>query len=268
MRTCPYISSIRGLSPNGANRCPRKGPVPLSPRVPPVAKASGPCRLLHQRGAPEADADLAPVADGPRFQTGGWIGTLPEYPYPGQPSDMAKIWIVNRARLDSANYSVTLELDRHGFYDGAMQAVETHLVAFGSAYGWQWFGGSGHINIPRVSLSRLSDLWQGSYVSLRDVLRHEFAHALADTHRGLFRSRRFSEAFGAAHTWEFGCEYDPEHHVTPYASIAPAEDFAEVFMLYLRCRGRLPSSLATDSIVQKWRFVEDLGRRITGSGGR
>jgi hypothetical protein len=157
-----------------------------------------------------------------------------------------------------ANYAVTLELNKLGFYDEAMQAVETYIVTFGHAYGWHWYGQSGHINIPRVSLSRLAEFWKGSYTSLRDVLRHEFAHAFADTHRKLFRSRNFYYAFDGAHTWKFRREYDPQHHVTPYAAHSPAEDFAEVFMLYLRWQGRLPQKLSSDSIRRKWKFIDDL----------
>jgi len=161
-----------------------------------------------------------------------------------------------------ANYAVTLELKNHGFYDEAMQAVETYLVAFGHAYGWHWYGQSGHINIPRISFLRLADYWRGSYTSLRDVLRHEFAHALADTHRNLFRSRDFYYAFGGAHTWDFRRAYDPEHHVTPYAADSTAEDFAEVFMLYLRLGGRLPQTLSSGPIRRKWKFIENLEKKI------
>ena len=86
---------------------------------------------------------------------------------------------------------MTSELDRLGFYDRHVQAIETRLVLFDSAYGLHRYGSTGEIEIPCVSLSRLSHLWNGGYTSLRDVLRHEFAHAIADTHRGLFRSSFF-----------------------------------------------------------------------------
>jgi hypothetical protein len=138
--------------------------------------------------------------------------------------------IVTLDRLDSANLEVTAELHRFGLYDEPMQEVDTFLVTAGTAHGWQWYGGSGEIHIPRVSLSRLLENFRGEYTSLRDVLRHEFAHAVADTHRGLFRSSEFSQAFGGAHTWAFSWEHDPDHHVSLYAATAPAEDFAEVFM--------------------------------------
>ena len=124
---------------------------------------------------------------------------------------------ITLASLNRANYDVTCELEAHGFYDRQLQSVDTYLVPFGFAHGWQWYGSTGDISIPRVSLSRLSHILTGGYTSLRDVLRHEFAHAIADTHRGLFRSAFFSDSFGAAHHWDFEWEYDPEQHVSAYA---------------------------------------------------
>lgn len=170
--------------------------------------------------------------------------------------------LVTQSRLDRANYAVTCELDGHGFYDHHVQSVDTRLVAFGAAYGWQWYGTTGDINIPCISLSRLSHLWKGGCTSLRDVLRHEFAHAIADTHRGLFRSSYFADAFGAAHHWDFEWEYDPEDHVSEYAATAPAEDFAETFMFYIRHRGVLPAQHASETIKRKWKFIQRLSGAI------
>jgi hypothetical protein len=176
--------------------------------------------------------------------------------------------IVNQTRLDAANYAVTQELRKLGFYDESMQEVDTYLVTFGVAYGWQWYRGSGHINIPCISFSRLSHLWTGSYSSLRDILRHEFAHALADTHRALFRSRRFSDAFGAGHDSDITWEYNPKHHLSPYAATSPAEDFAELFMTYVRHQGRLPLALATTPRRKKWKFIDDLRHAISNGKRR
>ncbi len=114
-----------------------------------------------------------------------------------------------------------------------------------------------------MSLSRLSHLWNGGYTSLRDVLRHEFAHTIADTHRGLFRSGYFSEAFGAGHHWKFGWQYAPEHHVSEYAASAPAEDFAETFMVYVRHGGVLPARHASTPIRRKWTFIRRLSAAST-----
>src|SRR5437773_629247 len=80
---------------------------------------------------------------------------------------------VTLTRLSRANSAVTRELDAHGLYDEAVQAVDTCLVPLGIAHGWQWYGGTGEIHIPCVSLSRLSHLWTGGYTSLRDFRRSQ-----------------------------------------------------------------------------------------------
>lgn len=107
--------------------------------------------------------------------------------------DMA---LILKSQLDAENLAVAAELDALDFYDD-LEDVDVYLVSFGSAYGWQYYGSSGDIHIPCVSAVRLGDLLFGrACTSLRDVLRHEYAHAVADLHRGLIRSRRFTEAFG------------------------------------------------------------------------
>ena len=170
---------------------------------------------------------------------------------------------ITQTQLDQAEYAVRRQLAAHGFYDHHVAAVPTLLVPIGCAYGWQYYGSTGEICIPRVSLSRLFDFCQGTYTALRDVLRHEFAHAIADTHRGLFRSARFSEQFGASHEAQLQWEYDPEHHVSPYAAKDPSEDFAETFMVYVRRGGRLPARHATAPIRHKWRFIRSLSAAIS-----
>ncbi|MFY8217043.1 MAG: hypothetical protein ACOVMP_10645, partial [Chthoniobacterales bacterium] len=114
-----------------------------------------------------------------------------------------------------------------------------------------------------ISLSRLGDLWHRRKTCLKDVLRHEFGHAVADTHRGLIRSRKFREAFGAPHTWDVQWTYDAWHHVSEYAATAPAEDFAEVFMMYLQFGGKLPAHFKTQAIRNKWKFIRELGSAIS-----
>ncbi len=171
--------------------------------------------------------------------------------------------IVTLRQLSSATCDVGFELGRLGFYNEAVQAVDVYLVSVGLAYGWHWYGGSGEIHVPRFSWSRISHIFRGGYTSLRDVLRHEYAHAVADNHRGLIGSPRFGEAFGASHSWDFSWEYDPDHHISPYAATAPAEDFAETFMVYLRHGGRLPARYDTPLIRRKWTFIRDLGNALT-----
>jgi hypothetical protein len=148
-----------------------------------------------------------------------------------------------------------------------LAAVDVFLVPAGSAYGWQEYGGDGAICIPVVSLMRVWDWWNARHCSLADVLRLEYGHAIADTHRGLFRSRRFIDAFAAAHNDESELDYDNESHVTEYAATNVAEDFAETFMTYLRSAGRIPARLGTPAIRRKWGFVRDVALTIA-SGQR
>lgn len=171
---------------------------------------------------------------------------------------MGKIHVVTMPKLNRALDRVTTELARHGLWDEALGDVDVYLAFFDTAYGYQAYGEGGEIVIPRFSLPRLRDWWSDEYTSLTDVLRHEYGHALADTHRGLLRSSRFVDAFGAPHSSDIEWEYDGEFHVTGYAATDPSEDFAETFMLYLKHDGRLPGCLTTPAIRAKWRFVRSL----------
>lgn len=177
--------------------------------------------------------------------------------------------IITLTRLCRANRDVVNELHQLGFWNDSLARTQVYLIPFSwSAYGWQWYGGDGSIRIPAVSLLRVAEKLTGeTRTSLRDVLRHEYGHALADTHRGLFRSRQFSEAFGVAHESEYALEYDPDHHFSEYASTDGSEDFAEVFMLYVKHGGRLPAWLHLPGIKQRWRFINRL-RRAMRAGRR
>ncbi len=181
----------------------------------------------------------------------------------GHPRAPLRLRAVTLGQLNRALARVVRELDAHGFWDSSLAQVDVRLVPFGVPYGWQRYRSSGEIDVPAVSLSRLGDLLRGSYTSLANVLRHEYAHAIADTHRGLFRSTRFSECFEAAHDDGSAFEYDPELHVTRYASKAAAEDFAEVFMLWLRHGGVMPRRFdGLPAIERKWRFVAALSSAV------
>ncbi len=51
--------------------------------------------------------------------------------------------------------------------------------------------------------------------------------------------------------------------MSEYAATAPAEDFAEVFMLYVKHSGVLPARNDTPAIRRKWRFVGQLVRAVS-----
>jgi hypothetical protein len=171
--------------------------------------------------------------------------------------------IVNLKRLNRAVSDVQGELQRHGFYDEKLAKVDVYLSWCGYAYGWCWYGTSGNIHIPAVSLGKMFErVWGTSRTTLRDVVRHEYGHALAHTHRGLFCSVPFKRAFGTHHDADVQSDYDPERHVTPYAATSPSEDFAESFMFYLRYNGKLPDCLNTWGMRRKWRFIRELGGAV------
>jgi len=175
---------------------------------------------------------------------------------------MPTMTFITVTRLNRALRRVVRELERHGLWDERVQNVDVCLVPVGVCYGWQMYGSSGEICIPAVSWMRLHDSITGGFLSLADVLRHEYGHALADTHRGLMRSHQFREAFGAPHENEDEWDYDPEYHVSEYASSCASEDFAEVFMLFLRHNGCLPRWHATPAIRAKWQFIRRLCRLV------
>ena len=169
-----------------------------------------------------------------------------------------RILFVALPRLNRAVARVISELDQHGLWDTALQKVEVYLVPAGFAYGWCWSGSDGYIAIPAVSGARLCEYFRTSYTSLADVLRHEYGHALADTHRGLIGSAQFRDAFGAPYDSDKRSAYDPLEHVSECAASKPSEDFAESFIFYLKHRGRLPRRYRVPTIKAKWRFVRQL----------
>jgi hypothetical protein len=175
--------------------------------------------------------------------------------------------IITLKRLNKALFQVQTELENLGFYDESIQAVDVYLIIAGVAYGWHYYGSSGNIHIPAISFGKIVDLFSRRYTSLRDILRHEYAHAIADTHRGLFRSSRFSDAFDGSHESSVAWEFDPDLHLTQYAATSSSEDFAETFMFYLRHGGVLPTARATPAIRRKWSFICRLGNAI-GRGRR
>jgi hypothetical protein len=176
--------------------------------------------------------------------------------------------VITPNRLRSGLLQVRQELRRLGFLSSAVSEVRVRLTAFGTAYGYQYYGGSGEIHIPAVSLSRFSTILGYPYTSLRDVIRHEYGHAVADQHRALIRSRKFSTAFGASHCFERREEFHPEVHLTGYAAHSPGEDFAETFMIFVRTGGVLPERNGSAAIKRKWRFLNDLSTSISRGRAR
>ena len=169
--------------------------------------------------------------------------------------------LISLPDLERANRQVTGEMEDLGLWCSRLDDVTVWLVPVSrDCYGW--FMPDGDISVPAVNGAQLSDFLHGHHTRLTDVLRHEWAHAVADRRPRLVETKRFRSVFGAAYdspdpVWE----YHPDHHLTPYAATNPCEDFAETFHFYLRHRGRLPLRLqAKSEIVRKWDFVASAAR--------
>lgn len=176
--------------------------------------------------------------------------------------------LVTIDRLNSALDDVIRDFRNLGMWNDKLYGVDVYLVPVGYAYGWKWNGPHGHIDIPAISLSRLgSTLFGiGEKCGLRDVVRHEYGHVVADLYPRLSRSANFRRAFeGSYDRAQAVRKYDPDHHVSGYAATRPAEDFAEVFMIYIKRRGKIPPRFDTPIIRRKWWFVQDMVREVANS---
>ncbi|MEX1117094.1 MAG: hypothetical protein WEB53_17745 [Akkermansiaceae bacterium] len=157
-------------------------------------------------------------------------------------------------------------MERLGLWSSRLDDVDVWLVpASFACYGW--FQPDGDIYIPAVTGANLIELITGHHTRLSDVLRHEWAHALADRHQKLIESKSFRRVFGGRYQSTARVDaHDPDLHLTCYAAASPCEDFAETFHYFLRHKGRLPVRLqAKPAIVRKWSFIQWMAERISRS---
>lgn len=166
--------------------------------------------------------------------------------------------VIGLQTLNRAVGEVSRELQQLGIWNRLVD-VPLRRIWLGGSLGYYTPRGQGAddvIEIPAISLGRIGGYVRGfSKTSLRDIIRHEYGHAFAYRHRRLIRSRWFRLVFGLPHDAEQASTYDPACHVSEYAATRPYEDFAEVFMCYLRHRGRMSSRFQCPRIAAKWQFV-------------
>lgn len=192
---------------------------------------------------------------------GTWTGPndLNAVPYTRKTTRHPRRHLITFDELERANQRVTTEMGNLGLWHRKLDSVDVwHVPASFSCYGW--FRVKGDIYVPALTGAQLSDLLLGYHTRLSDVLRHEWAHALADRRPSLVKSRGFRQAFGGPyHSTEPVGDFDPEAHLTRYAASSPCEDFAETFHYFLRHKGRLPQRLQSKvAIVRKWRFLKKM----------
>ena len=122
---------------------------------------------------------------------------------------------------------------------------------------------TGNIYIPSVVLDTV--FWINCY-TLRDVVRHEYAHAFAHYYRRLImRSAELKKVFGGQY---FSCnpsEMEDDSYLTSYAKSMPMEDFAETFMVYVRRKGVLPKKITNKKLILKWKFIAKIIKAIKKS---
>jgi hypothetical protein len=191
---------------------------------------------------------------------------------------------VTRSQLDLATLSTHSELGRTGLWRENSRLLRTDVhwcpipqVTMPDALGFFVHETSalyvllgykpGHIYIPKWVL--LQGRWQ-KRGSLRDVVRHEYGHAIAHHYPCLIRrSRRFSKTFGGRYFGDhLSGGINPTDFVSEYAATCPAEDFAETFMFFLRHKGKLPSWLTSRAVKNKWEFVANLSEVISSGSTR
>lgn len=108
--------------------------------------------------------------------------------------------------------------------------------------------------------------WFRSTDGIRNVIRHEFGHAVADVDNAIFRGATFRKAFGAP----YGRRSIPrfrnnaaETCVSKYAATCTREDWAETFMLFLQHKGRMPTRFrGLPDIEAKWEATRKILSRI------
>jgi hypothetical protein len=185
-------------------------------------------------------------------------------PFSSRTSRRPSRHFVSLRRLEDANRAVTREMNRLGLWSDELAEVGVYIVpTTADSYGWHQ-GTPGSICIPEVSLAHREDCRDWRLTRLTDILRHEWAHALAAVHSGFVESPSFVRAFAGGYEDRRGLfGYDPARHLTRYAADNPAEDFAETFHFFLRHKGRLPVRFEGRPIIaRKWRFVARIARHM------
>jgi len=166
--------------------------------------------------------------------------------------------------FQAALYCVRRELKSHGCFTEKVAGLKVYQTPISFAYGYQYYKEHGDIVIPQVSLSRLWDnIFGGSYVSIRDIIRHEYAHGIAHCHPKMINTVSFKRTFQGEHDSGTGLDYKEQHHVSVYASKNPCEDFAEVFMYFVKYHGKIPPMFSGLPVIEKkWRFIEAMCKKL------
>jgi len=110
----------------------------------------------------------------------------------------------------------------------------------------------GHIYIPRWVFS-------SGHCALRDIIRHEYAHALVYHYRDAVMTAAFPRTFKKS------SHGNSDGFITPYAAKCPEEDFAETFMVFVRRVGKPLPPRRNEEIRRKYQFVGEVIDHVSRS---
>ncbi len=191
---------------------------------------------------------------------------------------------ITKSQLDAATLSVCKELTRAGLWYEDSRLLQTEVfwcylpqVIMPAALGFfvhaidplhALLGYTpGHMYIPHWVLAQ--GPWAQNRGSLRDVVRHEYGHAVAHYYPSLIqRSSCFTATFGGRYRDIEPAQGPERDFVSLYAATCPCEDFAETFKIFLRHTGKLPSRFTSSAVKRKWQFITDLAEIIADGGSK
>jgi hypothetical protein len=139
--------------------------------------------------------------------------------------------------------------DAHGFFTHGLRKIDR-------LFGLE----EGNIYIPQWVSKQT--LWQ-SRGSLRDIIRHEYGHAFCHHYPELISDSPEFRTFFGGHYYDCSpSKMAKEAYISHYAQCMPMEDFAETFMVYVRRRGILPSTITHKALIAKWKFIKKAIRQV------
>jgi hypothetical protein len=135
-------------------------------------------------------------------------------------------------------------LKRCGLATKKMMKTKAQRTLIPSITKEAYFTEDGRIFVP---------IWQSRKRCVRDMIRHEYGHALLYHYPTISQSKKFQDTFCNSS--------DRDDYVTQYAMRDPIEDFCETFMLYMKYKG-LPRTHLSENLKKKWDFIASLWKRF------
>ena len=189
---------------------------------------------------------------------------------------MIKGSIISLKQINSAAFTVQDELFKVGLWFEGSKLADTEIywcalspLSLSDADGFfthcvspvQKILGfeQGHIYIPSFVLSK--KIWK-KRGSIRDVIRHEYAHSFAHYYPKLISKSDFKNTFGDEYYTYEPIKMEKKAFISKYARIMPMEDFAETFMVYVKRKGVMPSTIKNKQLIKKWQYIDSLIKLI------